>query len=65
MQFISRSRNTSIKGRSVVTRMLPGTVRRASTTVELADGQSFAIAGILRDTVRDVMDRFPLLGDIT
>jgi len=43
----------------------PGlTTRRASTTVELADGQSFAIAGLLRDTVLTDISKFPLLGDI-
>jgi pilus assembly protein CpaC len=40
------------------------TVRRASTVIELADGQSFAIAGLLSDTVREVVSKFPLLGDI-
>lgn len=38
--------------------------RRVSTTVELPDGQSFAIAGLLRDNVREVVSKFPLLGDI-
>ena len=43
----------------------PGlTTRKAETVIELADGQSFAIAGLMRDTSRDVMDKFPLLGDI-
>jgi len=40
------------------------TTRRASTTIELADGQSFAIAGLLRDTVREQISKFPVLGDI-
>jgi pilus assembly protein CpaC len=40
------------------------TTRRVSTTVELADGQSFAIAGLLRDEVRESVRKFPLLGDI-
>ncbi|MCK5507180.1 MAG: type II and III secretion system protein family protein [Desulfobacterales bacterium] len=44
---------------------VPGlSTRRASTVVELADGQSFAIAGLLKETVRDSMSKFPLLGDI-
>lgn len=43
----------------------PGlTTRKAATVVELADGQSFAIAGLLRETARDVVNKFPLLGDI-
>ena len=45
--------------------VVPGlSTRKAQTVVELADGQSFAIAGLLRDTVRDAIDKFPLLGDI-
>jgi pilus assembly protein CpaC len=38
--------------------------RRAETTVELRDGQSFAIAGLLDNTGQDVRTRIPLLGDI-
>jgi pilus assembly protein CpaC len=40
------------------------TTRRVSTVIELADGQSFAIAGLLRDDVRSIVSKFPLLGDI-
>jgi pilus assembly protein CpaC len=40
------------------------TTRRVSTTVELGDGQSFAVAGLLKDNVREVVSKFPLLGDI-
>jgi pilus assembly protein CpaC len=40
------------------------TTRRASTVVELADGQSFAIAGLLDESVRENISRFPVLGDI-
>lgn len=44
---------------------VPGlTVRRVSTTVELADGQSFAVAGLLKDNVREVISKVPFLGDI-
>lgn len=43
----------------------PGiSTRRASTTVELGDGQSFAIAGLLRETVLINVQKFPILGDI-
>ena len=38
--------------------------RKAATVIELADGQSFAIAGLLKENVRDVLNKFPLLGDI-
>jgi pilus assembly protein CpaC len=44
---------------------IPGlNTRKAETVVELADGQSFAIAGLLRDTARDAISKYPLLGDI-
>lgn len=38
--------------------------RRANTTVELRDGQSFAIAGILEDDFQDAVTQVPLLGNI-
>jgi pilus assembly protein CpaC len=38
--------------------------RRVSTTIELDDGQSFVIAGLLRDDARKIVSKFPLLGDI-
>jgi len=38
--------------------------RRASTTVELRDGQSFAIAGILQDDFQDSATQVPFLGDL-
>jgi pilus assembly protein CpaC len=40
------------------------TTRRVSTVIELADGQSFAIAGLLKDDVREIVAKFPVLGDI-
>jgi pilus assembly protein CpaC len=40
------------------------TTRRASTTIELADGQSFAIGGLLRDNLRESVSKFPFLGEI-
>lgn len=40
------------------------TVRRATTAIELRDGQSFAIAGLLQDDFKDSIDQFPWLGDI-
>jgi pilus assembly protein CpaC len=32
--------------------------------IELSDGQSFAIAGLLKDDVREIIHKFPFLGDI-
>ncbi len=40
------------------------TTRRAATTVELGDGQSFAIGGLMRDNVREQVKKFPLLGEL-
>ncbi len=38
--------------------------RRAATTIELADGQSFAIGGLMRDNVRESVKKFPFLGEL-
>jgi pilus assembly protein CpaC len=44
---------------------VPGlSVRRAETTVDLASGQSFAIAGLLRANASNSVRSVPLLGDI-
>ncbi len=40
------------------------TTRRASTVVELRDGQSFAIAGLIRSAVREKLSKYPMLGDV-
>jgi pilus assembly protein CpaC len=45
--------------------VIPGLkTRRARTTVELRNGQGFAIAGLLRDDFEDTVRQYPLLGDI-
>ncbi len=38
--------------------------REATTTVEMRDGESFAIAGLLQDDFRDLAGQVPWLGDI-
>ncbi len=38
--------------------------RETSTTVEMRDGESFAIAGLLQDDFRDLNNQVPWLGDI-
>lgn len=38
--------------------------RRAKTTVELRDGQSFVIAGLLRNDFNDTIRQMPILGSI-
>ncbi len=45
--------------------VIPGLqTRRAKTTLELRDGQSFAIAGLLRKDFSDTVRQFPVLGSI-
>lgn len=39
-------------------------VRRAGTTVEVADGQSFAIAGLLQNDANNVINQLPGLGEL-
>ncbi|MGI8931672.1 MAG: type II and III secretion system protein family protein [Sphingomicrobium sp.] len=44
---------------------IPGLqTRRARTTVELRDGESFAMAGLLRRDFQDTVRQFPVLGSI-
>ena len=57
---IDPSASVSINGLVV-----PGLLtRRAKTVVELRDGQSFAIAGLLRNDFQDTVRQIPILGSI-
>jgi pilus assembly protein CpaC len=48
-----------------VTSVLPSiATRRVDTTVQLNDGQSFAVAGLIRHNVTESISRFPGLGEI-
>ncbi|KIQ26114.1 type II and III secretion system protein, partial [Variovorax paradoxus] len=48
-----------------VTSVLPSlTVRRADTTVQLNDGQSFVIAGLIKSNVTETIKRYPGLGEV-
>jgi pilus assembly protein CpaC len=38
--------------------------RRAGTSVELGDGQSFAIAGLMQSNMKNAISQFPFLGNI-
>ncbi|AXA93282.1 type II and III secretion system protein family protein [Massilia sp. YMA4] len=52
-------------GTNAATAILPAfTTRRATTTVQLQDGQSFAIGGLIRNNVTSNIKRFPFLGDV-
>lgn len=44
---------------------IPGIkVRRAKTTVELRDGESFTVAGLLRDDYQNEIRQYPFIGDL-
>ncbi len=48
-----------------ITAILPSfTTRRAQTTVQLGDGQSFAIAGLIKNNVTETVRKLPVLGEI-
>ncbi len=60
VSFIDPTLSVVVNGISV-----PGLqVNRATTTVELRDGESFAIAGLLQDNFADQVRQVPVLGDI-
>lgn len=45
--------------------VVPGLTKRCTeTTIDLADGQSFAIAGLLHESIRENSAKIPFLGDI-
>ncbi len=53
------------KGVNISSIVVPAlTTRRVETTIELGDGQSFAIAGLLKDNLRENSNKFPVLGEI-
>ena len=57
---IDPSASVTVNGLSV-----PGLqTRRARTTLEVRDGESFAIAGLLRDETQVTVNQLPLLGSI-
>jgi pilus assembly protein CpaC len=48
-----------------VTAVLPSlSVRRVDTTVQLADGQSFAVAGLIKNNMTEALNKFPGLGEV-
>jgi len=45
--------------------VIPGlTVRRANTTIELRDGQTFVLAGLLQNQSKTIQQQLPWLGDV-
>jgi pilus assembly protein CpaC len=53
---------TSVGG---VTAILPSmSTRRVDTTVQLGDGQSFAVAGLIKNNFTESLNKFPGLGEV-
>jgi pilus assembly protein CpaC len=47
------------------TAILPSmTTRRIDTTVQLGDGQSFVVAGLIKNNMNEALNRFPGLGEV-
>lgn len=57
---IDTSSNFTINGDTVPSFI----TRQTSTTVELRDGESFAIAGLIQDDFTDLSNQIPWLGDV-
>jgi pilus assembly protein CpaC len=55
---------TSVRSGDNVTVLPTISTRRASTTVQLMDGQTFAIGGLIKNNVTETIKAFPLLGEI-
>ena len=56
---------TTVKGLGGQSSLLPSiTTRQASTTVQLRDGESFAIGGLIKSNVTESIKAFPLLGEL-
>lgn len=57
-------KGTSFKVNSAETVVPNFTTNRVQTTIQLNDGQSLAIAGLLKNNVNEVISRVPVLGEI-
>jgi len=57
---LDRANSLNVNGVSIAA----FTRRETSTTVEMRDGESFAIAGLLQDDFNDVAGQVPWLGDV-
>lgn len=56
---------TTVQSLGGQTSLLPSiTTRRASTTVQLRDGESFAIGGLIKSNVTESIKALPLLGEL-
>jgi pilus assembly protein CpaC len=61
---LQQAGNPFLSDNGVVSVLPSFTLRRAETTVQLHDGQSFMIAGLIQNKATSTLNRFPGLGDI-
>ncbi len=61
---LSRTGSPFVTSNGVTTVLPSFTTRRAQTTVQMRDGQSMAIAGLIKNNVTETISKFPFLGDI-
>ena len=54
----------TVPGANYVVNIPSFTTRSASSTVELMDGQTIGIAGLISDRMRETINKFPGLGDL-
>ena len=62
--ILSTDTSSGSSGTSVAQFVPALTKRSAQSTVELGNGQTIAIAGLINETTRDFVSRFPGLGDL-
>lgn len=63
---VSNANSVSLSGNNTsAVLVVPSLVKRSTaTTVELADGQTIAISGLISDNLRENIDKVPGLGDV-
>ncbi|RTR33778.1 type II and III secretion system protein family protein [Shewanella atlantica] len=62
---VSNANAVTLSGGSNTALVVPSIVKRTTaTTVELADGQTIAISGLISDTLRENIDKLPGFSDI-
>lgn len=61
---VGNGNTTNSEGTAVAVVIPSITKRSAQSTLELSDGQTIAIAGLINENTRDTVSRFPGLGDL-
>jgi pilus assembly protein CpaC len=61
---LAQTGNPFVSVNGVISVLPSFTVRRADTTVQLNDGQSYVIAGLIKNNTTETVKRFPGLGEI-